>query len=72
MLVLEVYVELFVGNYPKFENFFKNSRRVKRVKLEKGELIVIMKILKTGGSSEKKTKSILVRFDNFDHRTFLV
>ena len=72
MLFLEVYVELFVGNYPNFENFFKNTRRVKRVKLEKDELIVIMKILKTGGSSEKKTKSIPIRFDNFDHCTFLV
>ena len=72
MLFLEVYVELLVGNYPNFENFFKNTRRVKRVKLEKDELIVIMKILKTGGSSEKKTKSIPIRFDNFDHWTFLV
>ena len=71
LLFLEVYVEFFLGNYLTFENL-KNSRRVKRVKLEKDDLIVIMKILKTGGSSEKKTKSILVRFDNFDHHTFLV
>ena len=49
LLFLEVYVEFFLGNYLTFENL-KNSRRVKRVKLGKDELIV--KLNKTNKLNE--------------------
>ena len=50
LLFLEVYVEFFLGNYLTFENLKKNSRRVKRVKPGKDELIV--KLNKTNKLNE--------------------